>query len=126
MALPKDAGLFLRLSKAEKITVQTLASFYNTDVSNIIRRLIKTAAGEGALVEPTVSEDISVLCFQIRALSGNLNRLIRAVTVGDGFEDELLIEELKSLYITANALADLYADMVVTAKRKVRKRLKEI
>jgi len=119
MASRKDASVQIRLSTVEKQTLQKLALSYNTDASNIIRRLIMTAAGESALVNPNISETLSDLCFQLRAVGNNINQLTRAVNSGLAIDDEELASLLESLTITTNTLADLYAEMILTAKRRL-------
>jgi len=119
MASRKDASVQIRLSTVEKQTLQKLALSYNTDASNIIRRLIMTAVGESALVNPDISETLRGLCFQLRAVGNNINQLTRAVNSGLAIDDEELASLLESLTITTNTLADLYAEMILTTKRRV-------
>jgi len=119
MASRKDASVQIRLSTVEKQTLQKLAFSYNTDASNIIRRLIMTAVGESALVNPNISEALHGLCFQLRAVGNNINQLTRAVNSGLAIDDEELVSLLESLTITTNTLADLYAEMILTAKRRL-------
>jgi len=120
MASRKDASVQIRLSTVEKQTLQKLAFSYNTDASNIIRRLIMTAAGESALVNPNISQTLNGLCFQLHAVGNNINQLTRAVNSGLAVVDsEELASLLESLTITTNTLADLYAEMILTAKKRV-------
>jgi len=119
MASRKDASVQIRLSTVEKQTLQQLASSYNTDASNIIRRLIMTAAGESALVNPNISQTLGGLCFQLRAVGNNINQLTRAMNSGLVADDEELTSLLESLTITTNTLADLYAEMILTARRRL-------
>jgi len=119
MASRKDASVQIRLSTVEKQTLQKLASFYNTDASNIIRRLIMTAAGESALVNPNISQTLHGLCFHLRAVGNNINQLTRAVNSDLAIDDRELASLLDSLTITTNTLADLYAEMILTAKRRL-------
>jgi len=123
MASRRDASVQIRLSTVEKQTLQKLASSYNTDASNIIRCLIMTAVGTSALVNPHISETLSSLCFQLRAVGNNINQLTRAVNSGLAIDDEELASLLESLTITTNTLADLYAEMILTAKRRIQKGL---
>ncbi|CAM1653318.1 plasmid mobilization relaxosome protein MobC [Bartonella apihabitans] len=123
MASPKDASVYFRLSKTEKETLQNLAISYNCDVSQIIRSLIMTTAGEGPLVDPHISEAINTLCFQLRAIGNNINQLTRAVNTGALIESGDLTEILDNLYATTNALADIYAEIIISAKKRLKGRL---
>jgi len=78
-----------------------------------------TAVGESALVNPNISESFHGLCFQLRAVGNNINQLTRAMNSGLVVDDEELTSLLEALTITTNTLADLYAEMILTARRRL-------
>lgn len=108
---PRQKVVHVRLSETEFLAFEAFCTDANLTVSEVLRRLVRQAAGLGPAFEGDLKQIVLAHAEELRLTGVNLNQIARALNAGSEPQFEMLLDGLGRLARLVGAQAADIKDM---------------